>query len=209
MIALWIGLFITFVLGLVNLLWGPAILTRREKVAIVDHHVYAEFLPKGTWLDRPGGESIFLNYPELSIEASCGLVLTSEDKKLRIREAEVMLDKKAFTSLRRYFQLLFRNRLQLYHANTYEEELSPQPISLELEPQKTMWFRRTISINCTDEFGKEYGKMEGGSYLEFVQPLLDELETKYQICWTRYDGKVLCWKFPERWWRNLGKKLWG
>jgi len=33
-IALWIGLFITFGLGLVNLLWGPAILARREKVKI-------------------------------------------------------------------------------------------------------------------------------------------------------------------------------
>ncbi len=33
-IGLWIGLAITFVLGLVNLLWGPAILSRREKIKI-------------------------------------------------------------------------------------------------------------------------------------------------------------------------------
>ena len=33
-IVLWIGLFITFVLGLINFMWGPAILARREKVKI-------------------------------------------------------------------------------------------------------------------------------------------------------------------------------
>jgi len=33
-IGLWIGLAVTFILGLVNLLWGPAILVRREKIKI-------------------------------------------------------------------------------------------------------------------------------------------------------------------------------
>ncbi len=113
-IVLGIGVLISLVLGVINLL------ARREKVAVVNSKVYPQFLPKGTWLDRPGGESIYLNYAELSIEAACELVLTSREKELEVKEVEVILDKKACKSLRRYFHIPLRNRLQLSHINAYE-----------------------------------------------------------------------------------------
>lgn len=65
-IALWIGLFITLGLGLVNLLWGPAILARREKVKIsVPRPIYATNMHDrvlrvfcGVSFRRLGGEKV-------------------------------------------------------------------------------------------------------------------------------------------------------
>ena len=206
-IALWIGLFITFVLGLVNFLWGPAILAHRDKVVVVNSEVYPEFLPKGTRERTRGGGIVTLACAVLSIEAGCELVLTSGEKELEVKEVEVLLNKKACESLGRYFRFPLRNRFQLEQVADYEEEILLPPILLV--PKKTVRFKRKMPLNCTDEFEKEHEKMESGSYPEFIQPLLDELETKYQIYWTRYDDKRLCWRFPQKWWRNLGKRLWG
>ena len=72
-ILLWIGLFITFVLGLVNFLWGPAILVRREKVAIVNPKVCVFFLSKDQ--RQSPSENIIVRQCEcdaLSIDASIG-----------------------------------------------------------------------------------------------------------------------------------------
>ncbi len=191
---------------MINFLWGPAILSRREKVAIVNPEVYAEFVLKGTRETTYGGILTVKNYI-VSIEARCELVLTNGGKGVEVKEVEVILDKKACKSLRGYFHIPLRNRLQLSHINAYEGKPLPQPIVLE--SKKTVRFKRKIPLNCTDKFEKEYGKMESGSYPEFIQPLLDKLEAKYHICWTRYDGKKLCWTFPQKWCRNLGKRLWG
>jgi hypothetical protein len=204
-IGLWVGLAITFLLGLINFLWGGAILARREKVAIVNPEVDAGFLNKGTRQTTYAG-ILTLSEHIVSIEARCELLLTSGEKE-EVKEVEVILNEKACKSLRRYFHIPLRNRFQLTHINAYEGKPLPQPVVLELK--KTVQFRREIPLNCTDTFKTEYGKMESGSYPEFIQPFLDRLETEYQICWTRYDGKRLCWNFPNKWWRNLGKKLWG
>jgi hypothetical protein len=174
----------------------------------VNSEVYPEFLPKGTRIDRPSGESIVLrNYAELLIEASCELVLARGDKDLEVKEVEVILNKKTCENLRRYFFIPSHNRLGLRLINIYEDEPSLQPILLE--PKRTIQFKREIYLDCSDDFKKEYEKMENGSRPEPIQSLLDELENKYKICWTRYDGKRVCWKFPDKWYRNLGKKLWG
>ena len=192
-------------LGLANFIYW-AWWSKRDKVAVVNSEVYPEFLPKDTWTNRPDGFKVFLNYAELSVEVSCELVLT-RGEKLEVKEVEVILDKKTCESLKRYFRFPLRNRLQLYHVNACEGEPLLQAIALEAK--KALPFKRIIPINCTDEFEKECEKMEGGSCPEFIQPLLDELATKYQIYWTRYDRRRFCWRFPNRWWRNLGKKLWG
>ena len=200
-IVLSIGVVISLALGIVNLL------SRREKVVIVNTEVYPEFLPKGTWLHRQDGESIYLTCAELSMEATCELVLTSGQKEIEVKEVEVIFNKKSYETLKRYFNVPFRNRLGLYNLDVFEEKDAPLPILLK--PKRTLYFKRTLPFNCTEEFEKEYEEMEKSSYPEFIQSILSELETKYQICWTRYDGKKLCWRFPNSWWRNLGKKLWG
>ena len=199
-IILGAGVVISLILGVINLS------ARREKVAVVNPIVYAEFIPKGSWVDGPDGSRICLhNHAELSFEASCELVLTQGEKELEVRDVGIILDSKTCEKLKRYFYLPRHNRLTLYHSNAYNGDAIPQPMILETK--KTLCFKRVLPITCADEFGEEYKKMEDGYRPEYIQPLLDELEAKYMICWTRYDGKTFCWRFPDKWWRNLGKKL--
>jgi hypothetical protein len=200
-IILSIGVFISLVLGVINLL------AHREKVAIVNPEVYTEFLPKGTREKTYRGSIVALSNDVLAIEVKCELVLKSGENELEVKEVEAILASKACKNLRKYFHFPLLNRLQLSHINAYEGKPIPQPILLE--PKKAVQFKRKIPLNYTDEFEKEHKKTKDNPYPESIQPFLDELETKYQICWTRYDGKRLCWRFPQKWWRNLGKKLWG
>jgi hypothetical protein len=208
-IGLWVGLAITFVLGLINFLWGPAILARRDKVAIVNPIFHVFFLSKDT--RQRTSENIIALQCEcdaLSIEVSCELVLTQGERKLEIKEVEVILDEKACKGLERYFHLPYSNRLNLAQTADDEKVQSPFTPSL-LSTKQAVLFKGEASFDCTDEFERARDKIGVDSYPEFIQPLLDELKTKYQIRWTRYDGKRLCWRFPDKWWRNLGKKLWG
>ncbi len=196
---------IGILLGIANLVYWVW-LAKREKVAIVNPDVYAEFLPKGYRERFPLGV-ITLARAVISIDASCELVLKAGEKELEVKGVEVILDKKTCESLGRYFEAPRHSRLYLWQVDDYDKRIFPPPRSLALK--KAVRFQNKIPIDCTDEFEEEYEEIESGSYPEFIQPLLDELETKYQICWTRYDGKELHWRFPQKWWRNLGKRLWG
>jgi len=207
-IGLWVGIGVTFLLGLFNLFLGGGILRRREKVIVRNSEVCAEFLRKGTremFYGHITRNIITLACDVISIDASCDLVLTGGEQELEVKEVEVILDKKARKSLERYFRI--RNSIELQQVDYYEGKPLSPPILLV--PRKTARFRNKVPFDCTNEFEKEYEKMESGSYPEFVQPLLDKLETKYQICWTRYDYRRLCWRFPQKWWRNPGKRVWG
>ena len=205
-IGLLIGLVITFVLGLVNFLWGPAILARREKVAVVNSTVNTFFLPQGVestgYYMKPG---VIENHT-LQIVVECTLVLTGGEKETEVMDVQIRLHKETYEEVKKYFRIPSLNKFFLH---TYASDPKDREFGAVLEPKKRVYFAVGRLFECTDEFEKEYEKIEGGSYPEFVQPLLDELKTRYHICWTRYDGKETCWKFPDKWWRNLGKKLWG
>jgi len=201
-IVLGIGVLISLVLGLINFLWGPAILARREKVTVVNSEVYPEFLSKGARVDtRLGMGPLFIKNPALSIEASCELVLTRGQKEIEVKEVELKFDRVTSDKLKAYFQIPHQNRIYLLGE--------PTKVNVLLPVKKSVQFSAERLFDCTEEFQTQYDKMGSGSYPEFIQPLLDKLETKYQICWTRYDGQRVCWKFPQKWWRNLGKRLWG
>ena len=207
-VGLWIGLAITFMLGLLNFLWGGGILSRRERVLVVDSDVLADFLPKGTREDI-GGDIVTLERACLSIYASCDLVLTSGEKDLEVKSVKVKLDKKHYKKLKRYFKIPLRNNIHMRPWSRYKEvycekEVFPPPSSLILK--RAVRFKRKVLLDCTDEYELKFGEIPRPG---FIQPILDEVEAKFQICWTRYDGKSVCWRFPNKWWCNLGKKLWG
>jgi len=193
-------------LGVANFVYW-AWLSKREKVAVVLHTSYVGFVHKGEETIGPGQELITVNKHSLHLNISCALVLTSGETEIEVMEVNIQLNKEACRELRKYFQIPINNR-----SYVYRYELDPEGYKVRgtvLQPKKPVDFTEDRLFVCTDEFEREYKKMKGGSYPEFIQPLLDKLETEYQICWTRYDDKELCWKFPQKWWRNLGKRLWG
>ncbi len=193
-------------LGVANFVYW-AWLSKREKVAVVIHPGYVGFVHKGEEAIGPGQKLTTVNKHSLHIYVSCALVLTSGETELEVMEVEIQLHKETCEELRKYFQIPTHNRFYLYKyeldSNGYRN------LGTVLQPKKPVDFTEDRLFECTAEFEEEYDKIKNGSHPEFIQPLLDELETKYQICWTRYDGKELCWKFPKKWWRNLGKRLWG
>ena len=213
-ILLWIGLFITFVLGLINFLWGPAILTRREKVAIVLHDSWANFVPKGKEEIGPGEKLIPVNNHSLHIHISCALVLTRGEKDIEVMEVEIRLHKETCEELKKYFRLPNRNGFPL-------QKYAIEPLEYILQPKKPVDFTADQLFECTDEFERECDKLgfdlypesdDWGEYTkppDFIKPLLEKLSHRFELCWERYDGKRLCWRFPDKWWGNLGKKLWG
>jgi len=207
-ILLWVGLSITFTLGLINFLWGPAILARREKVLIVNPEVSAEFWVKGA-LHRSHEYTIALSEHNVLIETRCELLLKSMGMKLDVKEVKVILDEEACKSIKRYFQTPLKNRVYLSYINLGEETPVSRTANATLEPKQPLNFQSETFLQCTDKFNQEYEETGSDAYPEFIQPLLNKLETNYQICWTRYDGKEVCWRFPNKWWRNLGKKIWG
>jgi hypothetical protein len=203
---LWTGLFITFVLGLINFLWGPAILSRREKIAILNPIFLAFFLSKETRQKASEGIIAECECDALGVKAGCELVLIKGERKLEIKEVEVILNEKACRGLERYFYLPYDNRFYLAQTADYKEAQSPFTPSL-LSTKQAVSFEGEESFDCTDDFERERDKIGIDSYPEFIQPSLDKLKAKYQICWTRYDGKRIFWRFPDKWWRNLGKKI--
>lgn len=190
-------------LGIANFFYW-AWWAKRDKVAVAIHESWANFVPKGDEEIGPGGKLIILNNHFLHIYVSCTLVLTSGEKEIEVRGVEIKLDKVTCEKLKRYFRLPNGNGFPLH-------KYAPDPRNGELEavlqPKKSVDFTEDRLFECTDKFKEEYEKLGSGSSPQFIEPLLEQLGHKYQICWTRYDGKVLCWKFPQTWWRNLGKRL--
>ena len=181
--------------------------SKREKVAVANSDVYPEFLPKGAHEVTPyGGEPITLVNHSLSIWVGCELILINREQEIEIKDVQIKFDKVNSEKVREYFRLPRQNRFFLYYTEPATNKRVPGAI---IQPKKAVPFGVQRLFECTDKFEEEYGKLDSGSYPELIQPLLDKLQTKYQICWTRYDGKTLCWVFPQRWWRNLGKRLWG
>lgn len=196
------GVVISLILGLINLS------SRKEKVAVINPIVYAEFIPKGSWVEAPDGSKLRIpNHAELDLEASCELVLKHGERDIEVKDVRILLDKKTCEKLKRYFFLPRHNWLTLYCTRIDKDDTASQPMILEMK--RTLRFGRKLPLNCLDEFMKELIKKPDGYRPEYIQPLLDDTEEKYTICWTRYDDKTFCWRFPDKWWRNLGKKLWG
>ena len=196
---------VPIVSGLAGLIFW---LARRDRVAVVDHEVYPEFLPKGAREEMKGfGQSVTLSCHTLAIEARCDLVLTSGPKELEVAGVKVILDKAACERLRKHFHPPFSNWIRLPN----EDPVTGQPPTCTgiLKLKKREHFEHKVWQDCTDDFERIYEEVGNGPLPSSIKPLMATLEEKYQIWWTRYDDKQLCWRFPDRWYRNLGKKIWG
>jgi len=204
-------------LGVANLIYW-AWWAKRDKVAVVMHESYANFVPKGREEIGPGDKLIAVDNHSLHIHFSCALVLTSGERELEVMGVETRLHKETCEELKKYFQLPVLNRFRLYRYAAEPKDREPGAI---LQPKKPVDFTEDRLFECTDEFEERCNKSGFDLYPEtddygeysvppdFIKPLLEQLSHKFELCWERYDGKELCWRFPQKWWRNLGKKLWG
>lgn len=207
MIAIGVGS-VGFVLGIINLLWGPGVLARREKIVVVESEVTPEFLRKGTRIDSPSHSNrVSLTRPSISIQARCTLSLKGKER-CQVSDVAIVLHRSTCKALRRWFRIPPSNSVGLgrlvYDPDT---ELTQHLYSAVIEQGKTFSFEGSRWFDCAEEFEKTHESEKNDPMPAFIQPLLEKLECNYQVCFIRYDGKRLCWRFPQTWWRNLGKKL--
>jgi len=205
-------------LGIANFVYW-AWWAKRDKVAVVIHNNWANFVPKGKEEIGPSGKLITVNKHSLHIYVSCALVLTSGEREIEMMGLEIKLHKETCEELKKYFQLPPGNRFAIYKYETDIEGY--KELGAILQPKKPVDFTEDRLFECTDKFEEKCKRSGFDLYIEtddygeytvppdFIQPLLEKLRCNFELCWKRYDGKELCWKFPQKWWRNLGKKLWG
>ncbi len=214
-------------LGIANFVYW-AWLARRERVVIVNPEVYTYFLPKGVQRVLEDKKPDGINNHALQIGVVCALALTNGEKEIEVNEVDFKLEKDVYKRLKEYFPTPFQryhesdpSYVLSFHLSTYAINKEDRHLGASLQPKKSVDFTGVYFLESTQKFDNEYETLGIAPYPdgsepeefiespEFVKPILEELRTNYQICWTRYDGKELCWRFPNRWWRNLGKKLWG
>ena len=204
-------------LGIANFIYW-AWWSKRDKVIIVVHDNHTNFVPKGKEEISSGQKLITVNNHCLHIYISCAVVITRGETEIEVMEVEARLHKKTCEELKKYFRMPNQDRFHLYKYAPDEKDREPGVV---LQPKRPVDFTEDRLFECIDKF-EERCKKSGfdlypetddyGEYTvppDFIKPLLDKLIYRYEICLTRYDGKQFCWKFPNRWWRNLGKKIWG
>jgi hypothetical protein len=133
-------------------------------------------------------------------------VLIRGDKELEVKKVEILFDEEAFNKVRNFFDTPQR----MFDLHTEDFFTSGDLTECPLIPKKSVFFYREFHTIGNQHFIEKYGNVETNDEISSsIKSLNYELLRKYGINWTRYDGEKLCWKFPDTWWRNLGKKLWG
>ena len=194
-IALWIGLFITFVLGLVNFLWGPAILARREKVIIRKPKLNVS-VEEGDWID---------------IRSSFKLVRTRGEQDLYLESAYLRLSKAMCKELEPYCEISSKGRI-------YWSEPSREPgfdkgehKRLKINEPKEFKIFHGIQFGVFTEPDGEQSFILTGyrSMLRKLKEKVRKLEPKYEIVWIDAKGRKWRYRLPQKWWNKfLPERLW-
>ena len=168
-IALWIGLFITFGLGLVNLLWGPAILARREKVKIsVPKPIYATHMH-----DRV-----------LRVFCSVSFRRLGGEKVRNVDQIRLKPDAQTYHKLQKYFSLpnegviIITELLDLPRGETVSSGQRHQPIHPE--------YSAVVETKGSEKWQE-------------ASQLASELSKKaFHVCLVWEDGGKTKWKMIKR-----------
>jgi len=191
-------------LGLANFIYW-AWWSKREKVAVISASVYA-FLETKNDMQRLNAAVSSAKTYTLRLSAGCDLVLVKGEQEIKILGVNIRFNEKLYNKLATYFELPIVNLLPLL---TYNSEGYSESARL-LRPKVPVSFNNWVSFEARSNFEEEQGK-RGDEYADVsIDSLLRQFKRgEYELYLIRYDGKVLRWKFPDKWWRNLGKKIWG
>ena len=198
-ILLWIGLFITFVLGLVNFLYGGGILSRRDRVSVREGEV-----DTGMVLHRKD------TTPYLWVKGSFKLVRISGDRDLYLESAYIQLDEMVCEKLSQHIVLPPDNRVywgERYHeigSNSYESR------RLKANEPKKFKIRENFIIQDSLIKMREKEEREGRAIEspEITDNLL-RIKSKFKIVWKDSRGKEWQHRFPTKWYNKfLPERLW-
>ena len=197
-IALWIGLFITFVLGLINFLWGPAILARRDKVIIREPRIYTSIVEK----DPQKNTSDLNNVKWIAIQSRFKLVRTKGEQDLYLESTYLKLNKALCKKLSPYFEIPLGCRI---HWSPPVSEIAyneAQHIKLKANEPREFDIYGGLKLKSVPQeqvdTDKEINKKQ--NTLVNLEEKVKELETEYEIVWIDGRGKKWRYKLPIRGW---------
>ena len=179
---------------------------KREKITILEHRVYTRILTPDEGELSLSGEITKNDRVSLSITVSC-LIMLLKGQNTEIRDVNVRFNEYAFTELSEYFQMPLSNRINLNTEESYKEGNTFAPISLQ--SRKSVYLVNKLHCASTPKFGVAYAQDDVTQAILHIRLLLKRLESNYNVSWVRYNGRIMCWRLPDKWWCNLGKKLWG
>jgi hypothetical protein len=187
--------------------------SKRERIKVFNTLCCVWFMHKGAGRANVEGKWIELKKHSLMFVGECSLAMTQDDKEIEITGVFLDIGKQHYEILNQYFDIP-THRLHL--VSDFNEPYK----NLILHPKKSIYLGREqiyTGKDVLDELcGKEnYPEQPEEDDLHYYKPpdflkhTLDETSANYKISYYRYDGKMVSWRFPDKWYRNLGKKLWG
>jgi len=201
-------------LGIANFVYW-AWWSKRERIKVFNAVFCVWFIHKGAGRANVEGKWTELTKHSLMLAVDCELVITRGDK-MEIRGVYLEIDKQPHEILNKYFEIPFA-RLSLETS-----DLNKQAGTVTLHPKKSIFFTREIICTGRDvldelcdkeNYPEQPEEDDTHQYYykppDFLKQVLDKTSTNYKIIYYRYDDKMVSWRFPDKWWRNLGKKLWG
>ena len=191
-IGLWVGLAITFVLGLINFLWGGGVLSRRSKVSVREAEV-----DTGMVLQRKNEK------PSLWVKGKFKLVRTSGDQDLYVESAYIELNKEACKKLDQYILLPPDNRV--YWSESYRVIVSDTTEQKILRINEPRDFSILENFELLDSLVKIFEEEE--LERKVTRPEITEnimrLRSKFKIAWKDGRGREWQYRYPRKWWNIL------
>ena len=199
-------------LGVANFIYW-AWWSKREKIKLVNPAFCVWFMHRGAGKVSVGDKNVELENHSLMLAADCNIVMTSGDKEMEIKGVYLDIEEQPYEMLNQYFVVPRRLCLE---SGTWDEPIRTEILypkkSIFLTNERIFPAREVFEDLCNEEKYPEQPERDDDYYYrppDFLKRVLDKAHSNYKICFYRYDDKMISWRFPNKWWRNLGKKLWG
>jgi hypothetical protein len=181
---------LTGIASIIELLWGPGILARREKVIVTEPSLYFHLVLDRDALPLPKSKRV----ANLKIDAGFNLVRTGGTKDIYVVKAYFTLNRHLHRELMRYFP----PNVPILDFEIYE----PQ----RLEFNRPRPFKLSLELAGTEL---------GAALLESPQQKADfdriatNMEGEFQIHWEYADGRKDYHHYPAKWWHKIvPKRFW-
>ena len=202
-IGLWIGVVgISLILGIINFLWGPAWLTKKEKVQISKTEAQARTFKQG----KAPRQQIY----NFGVSADVELVRSKGDKDCYVKEIQVEFNKMLWEELGNYFQmplepiivwagdcvdLGFGEEMKFRQLEINKPEAFYITTGFKPKESLTQLYEQLNSVSTNAQLNEEHQNID--RIHGEIESLASQLTKQYRIRWTRGDGKV----FSSKWYK--------
>jgi hypothetical protein len=195
--AVWIGIAISLGLGLINLLWGPALLKHGEKVKLRSNVFCIELFK---YDNKP--------LPFLIVTCNFRLVRVKGSQDIYFDHAYIYLHPILWEDLKQSFDLhynfIYINKNWLQY-NSPEASAQHKKGELRMNEPYDISIQREFPIK--QDIWDQYKDIPNG--INSITDKINLLERKHKIVWEDGKGKKRSYRIPSKWWdRVIPERIW-